>query len=323
MYQTRRPELRRLQRSGGSLVISLPHAWARALGLKKGDALEVVAEGRALLLRPWGKGERGRRQISLSYRPGQDRAFFNELVAAYLDGYTDIRVSAHGGLSPTARQMIRNLTSKLLGLEVVEENSEVQLRVMADASGLAPEQALRRMHVSTQRMKEWAVAGLLGRREEALRAVEEDEVVDRLYFYLVRLLRAAAFDAGLAVSLDLSPLKLLDFRVASQLLESIGDKAVALARERPLPSPSALEASLAELTKLLTRGQEQAFSAFLSRDMGATIAVHELHEQVKKLAGSLLASPGAAPELAVACSLMLDMAGLWTDLADLAGPLRE
>jgi len=318
MYQAPRTELRRLQRSGGSLVVAVPHAWAKALGLKKGDPLEARIEGRVLLLLPWKEAQAARRSISLRYAQGQEGAFYNELVAAYLDGYDDIRISAEKGMAEGARQLIRALTSKLLGLELVEEDGELLLRVMADASGLAPEQALRRMHVSTLKMQRWALEAALG-REEPKKVLDEDEVVDRLYFYLVRLLRGAASDPSLALRLGLSPLRLLDFRVASQLLEGIGDKAVALAQAPRLGHEGE---GLLRLLALLKEGQEQAFGAFLSRDMGRTLAAHETYERARELAGTLLSSNRGA-ELAVVCSLLLDIAGLWVDLADLAGPLRE
>ena len=88
------------------------------------------------------------------------------------------------------------LSKKLVGLEIVEEDAhKIVIQCLIEPSLLAPEKIIRRLHSITRGHAAGCCKPLLAAIQKlAATVVERDEEVDRLYFLLVRMVRAALTD---------------------------------------------------------------------------------------------------------------------------------
>ncbi len=273
-------EIRRVQEIGGTCMISLPKKWAKSLGIRKGStlAIEVGREG-TLVIYPF-KKERGPKYVEIKYPLSSPRRLFDEMVAAYLSGYEVIKVKGNVRIDYRDREIIKDVARRLIGFEIVEEDStSITIQFLLETASLKPKRLFTRMHVITKGMYSDAVASIVeGDRELARVVVERDDEVDRLYFLLVRLLRSVALDPSLGVEIGLSPIDCLDYRVASGILENIGDISVQLAKLQ------GWEAKNREILKRAARElafmQEKAVNSFLEKSRREAEKVFELSERV-------------------------------------------
>src|SRR5467141_2116187 len=190
-------ELRKLQRTpDGTFLVTIPKAWAKRVGLGAGSVVsyEERQDGR-LLLSPKIDEERAPLEVVLDASPFVRR----EIIERYLLGYDIIRVQSKDSFSPDIREEVRRTTKRLVGLEVLEEDSKrIVLQCLVEPSLLNPERILRRLEMLSMPMQLDSVQAFVSsNRELAKGVVERDEEVDRWYFLLVRLVRAAISDTYL------------------------------------------------------------------------------------------------------------------------------
>ena len=265
--------LRRVQEVGrGTLIISLPKAWARRLGVKKGSILAVSETPRGqLIIEPFTGGEEEQASTTIICDGKRPEEVSWAIIGAYLLGYDTIEVVARERMKAEVKSAVRRAVRGLVGLEIVDEDlRRVVINCLVNPSAVDPRTLLARKSAITKSMHSDAVLALItGDRALAEMVVDRDEEVDRLYFLLVRLLRTAIRDLKLAEKYDLSPVDCLDFRMAAKLIESIGDHAVDMAKlVQQLPPSTGLKAISGELTRAeeeLREMQEDAIKAFLAR----------------------------------------------------------
>lgn len=261
-------------------MISLPKKWAKSLGIKKGStlAIEVGREG-ALVIYPF-KKEKGPKYVEIKYPLSSPRRLFDEMVAAYLSGYEVIKVRGKVRIDYKDREIIKDVARRLIGLEIVEEDStSITIQFLIETASLKPKRLLTRMHTITKGMYSDIITSMVERDPELAKVViERDDEVDRLYFLLVRLLRSVALDPSLGVEVGLSPIDCLDYRVASGILESIGDLSVQLAKfqDRKVKNKEILRRIAGELGFM----QEKAVNSFLEKNRREAEKVFELFERV-------------------------------------------
>src|SRR6266542_4398902 len=110
--------MRKLQRTtDGTYLVTIPKAWAKRVGL---DATPLLRR---------------------------------EIIERYLLGYDIIRVQSKDALSPDLREETRKTTKRLVGLEVLEEDSrKMVLQCLLEPSLLVPERILRRLEMLSMPM---------------------------------------------------------------------------------------------------------------------------------------------------------------------------
>jgi phosphate uptake regulator len=226
-------ESRRVVQStgGSSYAITLPKPWAEAHGIRRGTVLLVrsVDDGGLLIYPETVESIREPTHVEFLAGPGVGR----DIVGAYLYGYDLIRVVAAQQFSEQELGEVKKWVRALAGAEIVDETpSKIEIQIMLDPEAVAPEKVVRRQGALVLGMVEDAVKALVEGDVSLGRSVNQrDEEVDRHYFTLVRVLRTAAHDASLARRLRLSPLLLIDLRMAAKFLEDAGDHAAQIGRE--------------------------------------------------------------------------------------------
>src|SRR5947208_16109908 len=85
-----------------------------------------------------------------------------EIIERYLLGYDIIRVQSKDSLPPDVREEVRKTTKRLVGLEVLEEDSRrIVLQCRVEPSLLNPERILRRLEMLSMPMQLDAVQSVV------------------------------------------------------------------------------------------------------------------------------------------------------------------
>lgn len=243
---------------------------------------EERLDGR-LLLSPKIGEERAPQEVVLDASPLLRR----EIIERYLLGYDIIRVQSKDSLSPQLRDEVRRATKRLVGLEVVEEDSrKIVLQCLVEPSLLVPEKILRRLEMLSMPMQLDATQALVtSNLELAKGVVERDEEVDRWYFLLVRLVRAAIADMYLLEKIKVSAVDCLDFRLLASYIETFADYAVTVAEntQDKVPIPKEEQVLLEKIGSSVNSMYKDAVGAVLSRDMKLVSSTAKRFQEAKKL----------------------------------------
>ncbi|MEM2188636.1 MAG: phosphate uptake regulator PhoU [Nitrososphaerota archaeon] len=308
--------LRSIMRSGGSLVVSLPRSWVEAIGLGEGDYLVVEIAGNSLIISPTGVERES--EVKLRFE-SDTRSLVDKIVAAYLMGYDSMRINFPRHVKEVLESELFYLKERLMGLEIVESaESTLLLRMVIDPLELKPSEVLRRMWKLSDDMLRYSFspAGDKGLETSGLLEKIEDDM-DRLYFYMVRILRKSLANPALAVLLGLTSVEILDYRLAAYFLENIADKAFevsGLISGGGKAAESALHAG--KVSEILLANHKLAMEAFLNRRL-------EVIPQMKKnleILTKLLTPPKLAVEQLRIRDAVLGIADMQYDIANLAIP---
>lgn len=317
-------ELRKLQRTpDGTYLVTIPKAWAKRAGLGQGSVIsyEERQDGR-LLLSPKIDEERPPLEIVLDPSPFVRR----EIIEKYLLGYDIIRVQSIESLAPEVRDEVRKTTKRLVGLEVLEEDAKkIVLQCLIEPSLLNPERILRRLEMLSMPMQLDAVQAFVGSNAELAKgAIERDEEVDRWYFLLVRLVRAAIADTYLLEKIKVSAVDCLDFRLLGSYIETFADYAVTIAEntKEKIGIPKPEQNMLDKIGSAVNSMYKDAVGAVLSRDLKLASSVAPRFQDIKKqLAAaetSVAASSRPLVNHLVAVILALNrMSEITVDISDL------
>lgn len=261
-------ELRRVQETGGgTLLLSLPKAWARRNNVKKGSFVAVIERADGCLVIDPRRHEHVPLVVSLSPSPNLER----EILGRYLAGADIIEIAAKG-LDIDQRERVKQLARWLVGLEIVEEDAnKIVMQCLLEPSAFPPDKILRREYLIAVGMFRDAIASLLeGNRELAQDVIGRDEEVDRLYFLLVRVLRTLILNPRLSEKLGIALIDCLDYRLVASVVETIGDNSVKIARSvislggaKPCPD---LQRMISEASNTIFSMYEDAMRAFFTRD---------------------------------------------------------
>jgi phosphate uptake regulator len=258
-------DIRKVQITGGaSYSISLPKEWARSQKIAKNDPLAIlVQEDGSLLITPKIPGEKARRERSFDVAPGMDPVFlFRLLIAAYIGGYSVIRLTAAHRLPPFVRSVVRDFTRMTIGQEVAgETEASVTIKDLLNPVEMPLERTISRMAVIVRSMHRDAMAALLTANGTlAEDVIARDNDVDRLHWLVARQFNLILADPALARSMKVTPAMASRFYVLSRLIERIGDHGVSVADNAARLMERRIEAS--EKTSL-DEAMRQALDLFV------------------------------------------------------------
>src|SRR5437899_1060189 len=290
-------ELRKLQRTpDGTFLVTIPKAWAKRVGLDQGSVVsyEERQDGR-LLLSPRIDEERPPLEVILEASPFVRR----EIIERYLLGYDIIRIQSKDSLSPETRDEVRKTTKRLVGLEVLEEDAKkIVLQCLMERSLLNPERILRRLEMLSMPMQIDAVQAFVESNTElANGVVERDEEVDRWYFLLVRLVRAAIADTYLLEKIKVSSVDCLDFRLLASYIETFADYSVTVAEntQDKIPVPKEQQTLFQKIGASVNTMYKDAVGSVLSRDLKLASSVSARFKETKKILAEAETSIAKAP----------------------------
>ena len=303
----------------GSLMITLPKNWAKKYGINKGSLLSIKErEDGSLIIKPQVEQKESSSVILDLDKCGE---ITSGIIGAYLLGFDTITLRRSRNLSVEDKEQARNILEKLLGLEIIEEKeNEITLKCFIDESFLNVLLLFKRMNSLVIEMIELSLR-LLSKYEERLAKIvaKRDDELDRLYFLMIRILRSAVSNPSLSDSLGLKPVECLDYRVAAEILEKMGDLACQLANKIKSLNIKLEEETVESVVNVLKEVHLENFLAFMSRRLDRMLSARALKGKATSTFASIEKKFPSVREITGDLSKMIELS---EDLLDLVLPLE-
>lgn len=282
MFEFRKVQVTR----SGTFFITLPKDWALRNRLQRGSIVaSLITPDDKIIIDPKYSAEPTPRSITVKVGPH----FSRDILTSYLLGYDIIIVEAKDRITSEQRDVIKQTSSRLIGLEIIEEDqSKVVMQCLLEPSALSPEKVLRREHLITLSMCRDSVAALLEKDAQlAKNVMARDNEVDRLYFLLVRILRTIIQNPGLGERLDIHPIDCLDYRLVASLIELVADQSSQIAnyaiKLRDVKFPDELSRAIGNLHRTVSELYDNAVISFLSHNISLATSIREKEPSIREL----------------------------------------
>jgi len=319
--------IRRLQRIGSSILVSLPKEWVDANNLDKGSQVEIET-GQDSVSISANKETRTTKELVISYPLSKEENIVANITGAYLLGYDVIEINSKSIIPGEDREQIRNSMRRLVGMEIIEEDaSHINMQFLLDATTLNPAKILKRMSSLALGMYDDASNGLISDDKSNLQSLSKRDVeVNRQYFLLVRLIRSTLVDKRLANVFNLENIDVLDYRVAANVLENAGDSIVELSNFIYTSSLSKENSKkIYDIVKDFNKLAEKSIDAFTKPDRLLAIKAISLHKQYEEKLGLLRSTLDNKKQIPIDFLDLVYMferiAQYWADVADLVQPI--
>jgi phosphate uptake regulator len=319
--------IRRLQKIGSSILVSLPKEWVEANNLDKSAEVELETSENSVSITA-NKSERPSKEVVISYPLPQDENIVANITGAYLLGYDIIRIKAKTSIPSEDREKIRNSMRRLVGMEIVEEDSSnINVQFLLDAATLNPEKILKRISSIALGMFNDVSQGLISDDRSNLQTLSNrDDEVDRQYFLLVRLIRSTISDKRLASAFHLENIDVLDYRIAANILETTSDTLVEIANSISNTTLSKNDLKkIYELTKDIEQIHQKSIDAFIEQNRRLAIEAISSHRKFQKKISDVRSSIEQKNQLQInLLDLLYMFEGIsksWADIADLVKPI--
>ncbi len=309
------------------MLVSLPKDWIDANNLEKGNQVDLETGQNSISITA-NKEQRQTKELKISYPlPGEEN-IVADITGAYLLGYDLIRITSGSTIPGEDREKIRNSMRRLVGMEIVEEDSSnINMQFLLDSTTLNPEKILKRMSSIALGMFDDILNGLISDDKTTLQTLSYRDVeVNRQYFLLVRLIRSTLVDTRLSSIFNLENIDVLDYRIAANLLENAGDTIVELAESIYDSSVSKEQLKkIYDISKDFEKQAEKSIDAFIKHDRRMAIEAISLHKEYQKKLSKLkmsLENKKQIPINYLDLVYMFQRIGTsWSDVADLVKPI--
>ena len=319
--------IRRLQKIGSSILVSLPKEWVEANHLDKSAEVELETSDNTVSITA-GKTERPSKEVVISYPLPQDENIVANITGAYLIGYDIIRIKAKTTIPAEDREKIRNSMRRLVGMEIVEEDSSnVNVQFLLDAATLNPQKILKRISSIALGMFNDISSSLISDDRSNLQTLSHrDDEVDRQYFLLVRLIRSTISDKRLATAFHLENIDVLDYRIAANILETTSDTLVEIANSLSNTTLSKNDLKkIYELTKDIESIHQKSIDAFIDQNRSLAIDAIASHRKFQRKISDIRSSIEQKNQLQIDLLDLIYMfervSRSWADVADLVKPV--
>lgn len=224
-------EARKVQRVGQStLAVSLPKQWVEEVELKRGDMVFFKHESdRSLRLMPSAMAKREatpRVHVINADQCSEPRMLERVIVGNYILGHDTMWIASSERLPSSHVEEIRQITSKLMGLAIMEETpNKILLQCSIDPLKFPIRTLVRRLYIIASTMHKEAIQALVdhnpGLAEDAIRRENE---ADTLYWLIVRLLLSSQKDRSIAEQIGVEDShQITGNRTIAAYLERIAD----------------------------------------------------------------------------------------------------
>ncbi|MDC8437814.1 MAG: phosphate uptake regulator PhoU [Candidatus Nitrosotenuis sp.] len=319
--------IRRLQRIGSSILVSLPKDWVEANKLDKSNEVELETNENTISITV-NKAERPSKEVVISYPLPTDENIVADITGAYLLGYDVIRIKAKTTIPVEDREKIRNSMRRLVGMEIVEEDSSnINVQFLLDATTLNPAKILKRISsIALGMFNDLSLALISDDKSNIQTLSNRDDEVDRQYFLLVRLIRSTMIDSRLASTFRLENIDVLDYRMAANILETASDTLVEIANSvsNTTLSKSDLK-KIYDITKDIETIHQKSIDAFIDQDRRLAIEAIAGHRKFQKKISDIRSSIEEKNQLQIDLLDLIYMfervSRSWADIADLVKPV--
>jgi len=302
---------RRVQKTGGSTYfVTMPKQWAESAGIQTGSEVNLIPnDSGALLVVPESVAETNRCIIDL-----HDWTFDRlqrEIISRYNGGYGIISVRGDR-IRPDQRRMVREISQRLLGLEIFEETHQlIVLHSLVNIKDFPVSKTIDRIFDITNAMLTDAVTAFCTHDEElAHDVVERDRDIDRLVMLVARQFSLLLRDLMTEDDCGLSRLQFMHHHEVADQLERVADHAAKISEAALAMAGPAVPDVAKQITERSQGSRDilkMAVDSFINRDTDQANQVLEVREQQSPLfseARNLAAEK--QPEETSAISIALD-----------------
>lgn len=280
-------EVRKVQTTAaGTFLVTIPKSWVAKMGLEKGGHVYMELEDPDLVLSPVNR-KRDTQSRRLNIENVLDKKMLElRIGAAYIQGHDVAEIVSKGKVLPDQKRWIREIVDNLVGVEVSEEYSDrMVLQNIVNPRLFDLDDSMKRFSESSLAVLTDAIVGL--KKSDmvlAQDAYERGKQSTKLYKLLMRLAlqilrnrklrdELKVYDVdGLVARLlaikDLGRSAYYTYRVAQHVTEV----------KRPDSTTVALVEKMARTTIGM---QEDAFEAFMKKDVDLASAVIDRMDQVR------------------------------------------
>jgi phosphate uptake regulator len=274
---------RKVQKTGGSTYfVTLPKQWAEGAGIETGTEVHLIPnDSGALLVTPDSVAESNRCVIDL-----HDWTFERlqrEIISRYNGGYGIISVQGDR-IRPDQRRMVREISQRLLGLEIFEETHQlIVLHSLVNIKDFPVGKTINRIFDITEAMLADAVTAFCDHDEElAHDVVERDRDIDRLVMLVARQFSLLLRDLMTEDECGLSRLQFMHHHEVADQLERVADHASKISEAAVAMSGAAVKDVAKEILER-SKGSGEILKAsvnsFIARDTDLANQVLELRGQ--------------------------------------------
>lgn len=307
--------------------MSLPKDWVEANKLDKSNEVELETNENTISITV-NKVERPSKEVVISYPLPTDENIVADITGAYLLGYDVIRIKAKTTIPVEDREKIRNSMRRLVGMEIVEEDSSnINVQFLLDATTLNPAKILKRISsIALGMFNDLSLALISDDKSNIQTLSNRDDEVDRQYFLLVRLIRSTMIDSRLASTFRLENIDVLDYRMAANILETASDTLVEIANSvsNTTLSKSDLK-KIYDITKDIETIHQKSIDAFIDQDRRLAIEAIAGHRKFQKKISDIRSSIEEKNQLQIDLLDLIYMfervSRSWADIADLVKPV--
>jgi len=184
--------VRRIQvTGGGSYVVTLPKEWVRRFGLEAGGEVVVeYAPDGSLRVRPLSPRRAGGplSQVRLEAGDAGAEELLRWVVSYYIAGVDVVEIVLGGRGQVLARELVPLVSSRLMGVEVVEESAErLVLQVVVDPAAMPLDRSFSRLARTVGYMLDDLVRGMESGDRALIESIPgRDDVVDKLFIFVWR-----------------------------------------------------------------------------------------------------------------------------------------
>ena len=302
---------RKVQKTGGSTYfVTLPKQWAEGAGITTGSEVGLIPnDSGALLVVPASVAEANRCVIDL-----HDWTFDRlqrEVISRYNGGYGIISVRGDR-IRPDQRRMVREISQRLLGLEIFEETHQlIVLHSLVNIKDFPVDKTLNRILDITDAMLADAVSAFCKHDEElAHDVVERDGDIDRLVMLVARQFSLLLRDLMTEDDCGMSRLQFMHHHEVADQLERVADHAAKISGAAlTMKGPAAKEVAAQIIQRYEDSSSilKEAVSSFIERDTDRANQVLEMRaQQDAAFSASRDTVSEKQPDKASAISIALD-----------------
>jgi len=205
--------------SGSSYIVSLPKEWVVRNSIDAGDTIYMNVGSNVITISPITE-MRKKREVTIVGEKSPDM-ITKEIISYYLAGYTTIRIKTDG----KNRNGIDSAVKILIGAEILEDlGEEVLIEIFIDEERFNVIDLLEKMVNTVYSMMDDFRLCLNEFEPKRLEVIEQrEQEVDRLYFFILRLLKSAIEFTDVAERLGLYPRMILGCRIVLKSVERVAD----------------------------------------------------------------------------------------------------
>lgn len=275
-------------------MVSIPKEWAARLGLLKGGHVNLELEGEDVVISVAGKRPSSQSR-PLDIDRVKDRKMLElSITASYIQGHDVTEVQSSDKVLPEQKRWIREAVDNLVGVEVAEEYSDrVVLQNLVDPRMFDLDASMRKFCDSSVAVLGDAIAGLR-KRDSVLAqdAYERGRQSTKLYRLLMRLALQILRNRKLRDEMKLYDVDGVVVRIMAA--KDLGRSAYYAYRvaqhvtELEDGLSSGIVSAIAKMARTTASMQEDAFEAFLKRDLALASSVIDRMDEVRKLYATIV-----------------------------------